>query len=207
MSSYIELIRCKRTHPDYQAIRDRHYVENRGTHGQQLHYLIKLDGEIVGIISGASSVYAVKCRDDFFGLTKENKVGLNSIVNNVVFRLENHTPNLGTRVLSMWRKRVIVDWKAQYGVEVHGFETFIVEESYRKGAMYKADNWTYLGETFGNTKSHKGLTNKGERVATDKKLVYAIKVPRTKLCTEYKSTWRGKDAKVVQAAVKTVSYN
>ena len=46
----IELLRCKRTDDTYQEIRNRHYVENRGCHGQQLHYLIKLDGVVVGII-------------------------------------------------------------------------------------------------------------------------------------------------------------
>lgn len=73
MKYNIELTRCKRSNPEYQAIRDRHYIPNRGTFGQQIHYLIKLDGETVGIISGASAVYAVKSRDDYFGLTKENK--------------------------------------------------------------------------------------------------------------------------------------
>ena len=69
----IELIKCKRTDAIYQDIRNRHYVANKGTHGQQMHYKISVDNEIVGIISGASSVWAVKARDNFFGLTKENK--------------------------------------------------------------------------------------------------------------------------------------
>ena len=123
----IELLRCKRTNDTYQEIRNRHYVENRGCHGQQLHYLIELDGVVVGIISGASSIWAVKARDAFFGLTKDNKKkGLPSIINNVVFRLETHEKNLATRVLSLWRKRVAVDWQERYGVQVHGFETFVV---------------------------------------------------------------------------------
>ena len=36
----VELIRCKRTNPHYQDIRNRHYVANNGCHGQQLHYLV-----------------------------------------------------------------------------------------------------------------------------------------------------------------------
>lgn len=187
----IELERCKRTHPEYQSIRDRHYVANRGCHGQQLHYLIKLNGAIVGIISGASSVWAVKCRDEFFGLTKDNKrKGLPSIINNVVFRLEDHTPNLATQVLSLWRRQIAIDWEERYGVEVFGFETFVVENDTRKGALYKADNWTLLGVTAGSTKTHKGLGNPSIRVETSKKLVFGLKVKGKKLSTEYTSTWR-----------------
>lgn len=190
----INLIQVKRTDARYQEIRDRHYVANRGTHGQQLHYLIFVENEIVGIISGASSVWAVKTRDEFFGLCKENKQkGLPSIVNNTVFRLEQHAiPNLATQVLSLWRKRIAADWHKKYGVIVHGFETFVVEEDFRKGTLYKADNWTFLGETAGSTKRHNGLNNASVRVATSKKLVFAIKVKGTKLSTEYTPTWRGK---------------
>lgn len=198
---HIELEQCKRTDPRYQDFRNRHYVSNRGCHGQQLHYLVWLsDGDQIilgGIISGASAVWSVKLRDEFFGLTKDNRQGgLPSIVNNVVFRLEVHEKNLATRVLSLWRRRVSADWRAKYGVAVHGFETFVVEEPHRKGALYLADNWTLLGETAGNTKSHKGLANKTERLATTPKLIFCLKIPKTQLSTSYTSTWRRGKPKV-----------
>lgn len=189
----ISLERVKRTHPVYQEIRDRHYVPNRGTHGQQLHYLIRVDGNVVGIISGASCVWAVKSRDEYFGLTKDNKrVALPSIINNVVFRLEEHKKNLGTQILAVWRKRAAQDWMERYHVIVHGFETFIIEEDYRKGAVYKADNWDFVGVTLGSTKVHKGLENPSQRVVTTPKLVYCKKIPGTSLSTHYESTWRRK---------------
>jgi len=187
----LELIRCKRTDSIYQEIRNRHYIPNKGTHGQQMHYKIKLDNNIIGIISGASSVWAVKARDDFFGLTKENKrKGLPSIINNTVFRLEVHIPNLATRVLAMWRKTCAKDWLERYNVIPHGFETFVIETDYRKGTLYKADNWIYLGQTAGSTKAHpKGMAQKSERVVTVPKLIFAKKIPKTTLSTEYESSW------------------
>lgn len=190
MKFNIELVRCKRTDATYQDIRNRHYVPNRGTHGQQLHYLVKLDSEIVGIISGASSVWAVKSRDDYFGLNKDNKrVALPSIINNTVFRLEKHLPNLATSVLSRWRKTIAIDWEDRYKVKVHGFETFVVEEDYRKGTLYLADNWVYLGETAGSTKTHKGLNTKSQRLQTSVKMVFGKKIPNTVLSTAYTPTW------------------
>lgn len=187
----IKLVECKRTHPAYQEIRNRHYVPNHGAVGQQIHYLIYLDDEIVGIISGGSAAYAVGSRDKYFGITKENRrVALNGIVDNTVFRLEKNLPNLGTQILSMWRKRISKDWERRYGVKVCGFETFIVEESYRKGAMYKADNWDYVGETQGSTKFHQhGVEKKFERRNVGKKLVYCKWVKNGHLPTEYHATW------------------
>ena len=195
----ITLLKCKRTDARYQAIRDRHYVENRGTHGQQLHYLIFLndeligddtDHELIGIISGASSVWAVKSRDLFFGLNNDNKkVALPSIINNSVLRLERHRKNLASFVLALWRKRIAQDWEERYSVVVHGFETFVVEEDFRKGTLYKADNWVFLGETQGSTKRHSGLENKSIRVETNKKLIFAKKIKGTGLSTSYTPTW------------------
>lgn len=187
----VKLWRCDRTHPAYQEIRNRHYVPNHGSVGQQIHYLILLDGEVVGIISGGSAAYAVGCRDEYFGITKENRrIALNGIVDNTVFRLERNLPNLGTQILAMWRRRIAEDWYNRYGVKVAGFETFIVEESYRKGAMYKADNWDFVGETQGSTKFHQhGVEKKFERREVEKKLVYCKWIRGGRLPTEYFATW------------------
>lgn len=192
MKYNIHLERCKRSDERYQNIRDRHYIPNHGTIGQQIHYLVFLDDEVCGIISGASSVFAVKSRDEYFGLTKENKrAGLNSIINNVVFRLEKNLPNLGSQILALWRRTIAEDWEKQYGVKVHGFETFIIGNERRFGALYKADNWDYVGDTAGSTKTHSGLNKKGGRQETCVKMIFCKKIPNTKLCEHYESTWRG----------------
>jgi hypothetical protein len=172
----IQLEFCKRTDSRYQDIRNRHYVDNRGTHGQQIHFLIWYNGVIVGIISGASSVYAVKTRDEFFKIPKDRNIKqkyyLPAIINNTVFRLEYHEKNLATKVLSKWRKVTSSLWEEIYEVPVIGFETFVVEEEWRKGSLYKADNWVLVGETVGSTKSHKGLDKPSSRVETTPKLIY-----------------------------------
>ena len=175
----------------YQEIRDRHYIPNNGAVGQQIHYLVYLDKRVIGIISGGAAAYAVKSRDEYFGINKDNRrVALNGIIDNTVFRLEENLPNLGTQVLSMWRKRVAVDWEERYGVKVCGFETFIIETPYRKGSMYKADNWTFVGETQGSTKLHKhGVYKKFERMEVEKKLVYCKWIKGRKLPTQYFALW------------------
>lgn len=187
----IKIVQCKSSNLNYQSIRNRHYVANHGCVGQQVHYLIYLEHKIIGIISGASAVYAVKARDVFFGLNKDNKkFALNSIINNIVFRLEYFEKNLGTQILSIWRKQIAIDWELKYRVKVHGFETFVVESECRKGTMYKADNWIFLGETAGSTKflgkKQRNRKQRNRRIKTNKKLIFAIKIPKTKLCDEYR---------------------
>jgi len=192
----MELIVVQRSDIEYQAIRDRHYVLNNGTHGQQIHYLIKSENKSIGIISGASSVYGVKARDDFFEIPMnpiiKQKFYLPAIVNNVVFRLEVHERNAATQLLSAWRKSISSLWQYIYDIPVIGFETFIVEESYRKGTLYKADNWTFVGETSGSTKSHNGLINKSVRLETSRKLIYCKWNSKRKIIPtiEYVSSWR-----------------
>lgn len=191
----IRLDKCKRSSIEYQEIRSRHYIPNNGAVGQQLHYIVKIsDGggyRTVGIISAGSAAYAVGSRDRFFGINKENRqIALNSIVDNTVFRLEERIPNLGTQVLAMWRKRVQKDWFDTYGVKVAGFETFIIESEQRKGAMYKADNWSFVGQTDGSTKFHKhGVDKQFERRETCKKLVFCKWVKGGQLATEYYPSW------------------
>ena len=192
----IHLVKCKRSCDAYQEIRSRHYVPNNGAVGQQLHYLIYLDGHISGIISGGSAAFAVKCRDDYFGIEKSNRVvSLNGIIDNTVFRLEDNRPNAGTQILSMWRRQVVEDWEMTYGVKPCGFETFVIENEQRKGAMYRADNWDFVGETQGSTKFHQsGIENRFERVNVDKKLVFCKRIKGRTLPTEYFATWNNKGA-------------
>jgi hypothetical protein len=192
----LELIVVQRDNKQYQEIRNRHYVENNGTHGQQIHFLITDNSLPIGIISGASSVYGVKSRDEFFCIPKDKtvkqKLYLPALINNTVFRLELHEKNLATQILSQWRKTISKMWEYVYDIPVIGFETFVVEENWRKGTLYKADNWTFVGETFGSTKKHNGLGNKQERIATNKKLIYCKWNSKRPIIpkTEYISSWK-----------------
>lgn len=206
----IQLALCQRTHPSYLQFRDRHYVSNSGCHGQQLHYLVMIDGKLHGILSGASAVYGVKTRDQFFGLSKEKDLRhaqLSSIICNVVYRLEDAPRNAATQVLAQWRKQIASDWEALYQVKVAGFETFVIEGSFndreerctnreRTGALYKADNWNMLGITAGNTKVHSASSKSGgmgaahTRKTVCQKLIFARKVKRVPLASSYQATWR-----------------
>lgn len=176
MKYNIQLQRTKRTDPNYVAIRDRHYVANNGQIGRQLHYLIYVDEDIVGIITGASCVYSVRARNNFFNILPENRTEkLNGIINNTVFRVETSFPNLGTQVLKLFRNQARADWYELYGDYVIGFETFVFGDN-RTGAVYRADNWVYVGQTRGSAKKSKGMYGTKERITVPPKLIFCKKV-------------------------------
>jgi hypothetical protein len=173
MKTIFEFELTSRNNSLYKTIRDDHYVPNHGCIGRQLHYIIWFEDLPVGIISGASAVWACKPRDEFFGVTVENRTTqINRIIDNVVFRLIDNTYNYGTQILSQWRKLILKDWCVKYGDNPIGFETFVYGDN-RKGSMYKADNWDYVGMTAGSAKCKPhGAYNKGERKQTDVKYIF-----------------------------------
>jgi hypothetical protein len=187
---------CTRSDMRYQDIRDRHYVPNKGSCGQQIHFLIHHKGDIAGIISGGSAVYATQARDEFFHITKNSReTVLNGIINNIVFRLEKGEDNLATRCLSMWRSITAYLWEALYEVKVFGFETFVVETDFRKGTLYKADNWEFQGETSGSTKSHEGVgltggSSKRQKIIPKLTFCRWHNNHRKPIESDYSSSWR-----------------
>jgi len=191
----LELVR--RSNPLYQQFRSRHYIPDRGLVGQQLQYLIFYGGELVGVIGGASAVFTSQARDQYWEFSQDREVKtrqLNSVINNNIFRLEYPAPNLATMVLAMWRKQIQKDWEELYGVEVAGFETFVVEERLwngktRNGACYRADNWELLGITkgYGDT-NVRGREHKNKMLKA-KKLIYCRRIEGRELCSTYTTSW------------------
>jgi hypothetical protein len=207
----LNLIPCKRSDKEYIDIRNRHYVENHGTIGRQCHYKIYIDDRLIGIITGASAAYATKGRDEFFKINKENRVDtIGKIICNTVFRLEDNQVNLGTQILKLWRKQVVLDWYLKYKVIPVGFETFIWGEN-RFGSMYKADNWIFCGITSGSAKykpsGHGGFDGKHTRIKTEQKLIYCKEIKKSdmSLLNQYLRNQDGLDItnkNILQGVVK-----
>ena len=195
--SKVRLQLVKSSDPIYIQYRKEHYIPNRGVVGQQLQYLIFYGSEVVGVIGGASAVFTSEFRDEYWELSDDRDLKtkqLNSIINNNIFKLDYPAPNLATIVLGMWRKQIASDWKNLYGVEVAGFETFVVEERLwnkktRNGACYRADNWELVGITkgYGDT-NVRGREHKNKTLQA-KKLIYCLKIKGKQLCSEYETAW------------------
>ena len=196
--SLVKLELVQRNDPLYAAWRKNHYIPDRGVVGQQLQYLIFYGNEIAGVIGGASAVFTHQGRNEYFRLSGEKDMKtrqLNSIVNNNIFRLTHPAPNLASIVLAMWRRRICQDWKNLYGIEVAGFETFVVQERLwdgrqRDGACYRADNWQLVGLSKGYKTTNVRGRETNNKSLKSKKLVYCKRIKGKELNTaEYKTAW------------------
>lgn len=197
LKDQVQLKLVRRSDPLYKYFRSNHYIPDKGVVGQQLQYLVFYAGEVVGVIGGSSAVFSNQARDEYFNLDSDTAIKskqLNSIINNNIFKLNYPAPNLATIVLSLWRKQIAVDWQELYGVEVAGFETFVVEERLwngktRNGACYRAENWELVGITKGYGETNVRGRKSKEKSLQAKKLVYCRRIKGKKLCTEYQTSW------------------
>jgi hypothetical protein len=58
-----------------------------------------------------------------------------------------HRKNLGTQILREFRKQAKIEWKNKYGDDLKYIITFV--GAGHDGAIYKADNWKFIGKTSG----------------------------------------------------------
>jgi len=138
--------------------------------------LISYKGKTIGIIGCNSPPQSVKSVDDFFLINTENRSEkLKKIMNNNVFRIVKNEPNLATKILRVFRKRIVKDYKKKFGERLLGLITFV--EPPREGVCYKADNWDFLGKTKGFSCKRRGaegewITKQWEKTGV-KKMIFA----------------------------------
>ena len=119
-----------------------HYPESKGIMGRQLNYFIKDCGEIIGIIGFNSPPIHYKIFDDYFGRDKEK-----NFLNNNVFRIIRNGRFFASEILALTLREIRDDYPKKYNDDLIGVVTFV--EPPRKGTLYKADNWDFLGYTKG----------------------------------------------------------
>ena len=145
-----------------------HYPQSKGIVGRSLNYLIMRDSKCLGIIGGASPPKGYKPFVAYFGVNQEKH-----FLNNNVFRLTESEKNLGTKVLRLFRRQIKKDYETKFCDKLIGFCTFI--ELPRDGALYKADNWDYLGITEGKRMYRRGENWEKSFVDGNKKLIFGYK--------------------------------
>jgi len=144
LKKIITLKLVKKSHKLFVKWYIEHYPKSKGIPGRQCNYLIYNYENPVGIISGNSPPLNYKIFRNYFNIDNDKM-----FVNNNVFRIVNkpNDKNFGTKVLKIFRNAIYKDYYIKYQDELLGIVTFV--EPPRTGAIYKADNWEYLGKTKG----------------------------------------------------------
>jgi hypothetical protein len=114
---------------------------------------------LIGAIGLSSCVLAIKCRDSYIGWNKDARMkNSNKVANNYRFCLipgVTDLKNVGSMALKLLREEGAKRWKSKYGDDLIGIETYVEridnEELHRSGAVYKASNWTHVGDSMGTS--------------------------------------------------------
>lgn len=140
--------------PDFGTARrlvtDYHsYIEWADRPSRKLYWLLLHEDEPVGVFGLSSAfIYPKPVR----AWMEQNHLVFNEVGNNIVYCLKPDLPrNSGTRFLAQCRGDAQQWWAERYGDALRGLQTFILPP--RTGALYKADNWQYLGQTTGTAKT------------------------------------------------------
>ena len=166
------------------------YVPSSKSVGRRIDWLIYDDDKFplhaVGMIGIGSSVYPPpKAMLEYMGLSKsEYKDVFNSVAHNWRFCMKKSIKNGGTQILKQVRNLAPKAWKEKYGDDLRYLITFVGGGN--NGAVYKADNWSMIGETAGLPK-HKMVSmkwNTGEELkekfvtptGENKKLIFMKKL-------------------------------
>lgn len=161
----LELVKSKemKSHFDKIVVNYHTYKPSVGLMGRQINWLIKCNGNYIGVIGVGSSVLAMKPRDDYIGWNKEQRLkNLVKTCTNWRYCLIDKT-NYSSKILSLFVKEARKEWKKKYGDNLVLIET-LVEPPY-KGSSYLASGWKIVGETKGLQFAWK---NKNEILPTDK---------------------------------------
>jgi hypothetical protein len=146
-----------------------HLLGNRQEFGSRIRYFI-MDGEReLGCMMFSASAWALESRDTWIGWDEAaRKERLHLVVNNSRFLIMPwvRVPNLASRALALAARRIVTDWKTEFGYGPVLLETF-VDTSQFKGTCYKAANWIWLGETKG-----RGRMDRHTRKSLPKKAIY-----------------------------------
>ena len=104
-----------------------HYLKYSPLPGVQIRYIVSSDNDILALLGFGASAWMVAARDNYIGWNHEQRKS---------------------------KLHLVEDWKETYNYSPVLLETFVYCERFT-GAIYKAANWIYVGETRGRGKLEK----------------------------------------------------
>jgi hypothetical protein len=163
----------------WRALMDRyHYLGEGVMCGEHILYVATLpidSGEqIVACLGFGSASLRNPARDQVMGWEFEaTRRELPKITNNLRFLILPWVKikNLGSRILSLNLNRLPSDWEEKYGHGLIAVETFVDQSKFR-GTVYKAANWTCIGQTAGRQKRGNAYPQIGQGSHGQSKAIY-----------------------------------
>ncbi len=143
-----------------QLMQAHHYLGSLPKIGETLWYVATYERAWVALLSFSAAAWKCAVRDRWIGWEFRHQYDrLKLVANNSRFLIlpEWHRPNLGSRTLSLCERRLPSDWQARFGHPLLLLETFVDPERFQ-GTVYRAANWSYLGDTRGFRRTRQGYS-------------------------------------------------
>ena len=139
--------------PRYRELmQQHHYLGDLAKIGHTLWYVATYEQQWIALLTFSASALKCAARDRWIGWDFRHQYGrLKLIANNSRFLIlpDWHRPNLGSTVLALCARRIGADWLAHFEQPLLLLETFVDSARYR-GTLYRAANWSCLGQTQGS---------------------------------------------------------
>ena len=155
----------KSEEPRYRSLmQQHHYLGDLAKIGHTLWYVVSYAAhEWAALLSFSAAAWKCGVRDRWIGWDYRHQYDrLSLLANNSRFLIlpEWHHPNLGSKVLSLCHRRISADWQTHFGHPLLVLETF-VDPARFSGTVYRAANWTCLGQTQGFRRTREGYSALG----------------------------------------------
>ena len=147
-----------------------HYLGASPKISETLWYVATWRDHWVALATFSAAAWKCAARDRWIGWDYRHQYDrLKLLTNNSRFLIlpDWHFPNLASRILSLCRKRIQEDWRKAFGHPVLLMETFVDPKRFT-GAIYKASNWLYVG----NTKGYRRIRQGYSKTKRSKKMVF-----------------------------------
>jgi hypothetical protein len=135
----------------FQALMQaNHYLGALRKIGETLRYVATCRGEWVALLCFSAAALKLAPRDQWIGWSyRQQYQRLRLLANNTRFCVLPgwNLKNVGSRVLALCEHRLSQDWTEAFGHPILLLETFVDES--RRGTLYRAANWEYVGDTRG----------------------------------------------------------
>jgi hypothetical protein len=139
--------------PRFDALLEqKHYLCSARIVGRALRYVAELDGEWVALACFSAAALHLKAREHWIRWSPRQRARrLGFVVNNsryLVLPERERLPNLASRALGLFLRRLSRDWQERWGQSVFVVESFVDETRYR-GVCYRACGFEAVGLTSG----------------------------------------------------------
>ena len=138
-----------------------HYLGYGGPVGENVQHLVHdVRGRAVAVMVWGAAAWQCAPRDAFVGWSPaQRRARLSLVANQQRFLVLpwGRVPHLASHVLARGTRRLARDWHERYGHPVVLAESFVEVDRFA-GTVYRAANWTRVGETTGRSRQDRAHT-------------------------------------------------